>query len=57
VTGAYDGTVKAWDVRASAPLHTCVAHEDAKVLCVGLADKQSFSSGGSDNKLKSFVIS
>lgn len=57
VTGAYDGLVKAWDIRSITPLHSTEAHPKHKVLTVRLSGKNIFSSGGTDNFLKTHSIS
>jgi ribosome biogenesis protein YTM1 len=59
-SGAYDGTVKIWDMRSTIPLHTLAAHE-GKVLDVAWRTHNSIegpvlASGGEDKQLRLFSI-
>ena len=45
-----DTTLKVWDVRSSAPIHTVSSHSD-KVLAVDWCEAGIIASGGADNML------
>jgi len=51
VSGSQDNTLKIWDIRSSAPLHTVSEHTD-KVLTVDWCEKGIIASGGADNMLR-----
>lgn len=50
VSGSQDTTLKVWDVRSSAPIHTVSSHSD-KVLAVDWCEAGIIASGGADNML------
>jgi ribosome biogenesis protein YTM1 len=59
---AHDGTVKLWDTRARSPLHSLAQHAGPggaveKGLCLAWLDASHALSGGSDKRLRAFVLS
>ena len=57
-SASYDGSVKVWDIRAQrGATHTIEgAHGGGKVLCVDWSQSGEILSGGSDNQVKSHVL-
>lgn len=54
-SASYDGAVRLWDVRSSAPLHTVSTHE-GKALCLAWDGADRIASGGSDAQMRIAAI-
>ena len=50
-SASYDGSVRLWDVRSTAPLHTLCEH-DGKALCLAWDGAEKVASGGTDAQLR-----